>query len=313
MDADAQLLDIPNALLSFNPMQALTDEKLSVEPFQETLIIQDNFAIIKHEGPLTDRLPVKTNHYALVLCLQGSVTRTIGSFQFSVTSDTLHLATPKLLNSYQHASQDLQLFVVLFKRDFLDDSLTRSSLLDNWLDGNPGHAPIVTLSNTSRDRVYDLFQKLDQEYHTNENHHVTMLKLQLMELLLESNRACKGCPATVHAHLGRLQQLVKNFRSLVDEHFLTHRTVKEYADLLFVTAKHLSEAVKQETGLTPLHFIHQRQFQEASYLLSSSDLSIKEIADQLGFDTSSHFSRFFKHFSGYTPTAYQQVQGVISF
>jgi len=70
--------------------------------------------------------------------------------------------------------------------------------------------------------------------------------------------------------------------------------------------------VKEYTGMTALDLIHRRLFQEARHWLSMPGLSVKEIADKLNFDTSSHFSRFFKHIAGYSPTEFQRMYGVLA-
>jgi AraC-like DNA-binding protein len=45
---------------------------------------------------------------------------------------------------------------------------------------------------------------------------------------------------------------------------------------------------------------------EAQYLLRYSGYSIKEIAAELGFDTTSHFARFFRQSTGTTPISYRR-------
>ena len=74
-----------------------------------------------------------------------------------------------------------------------------------------------------------------------------------------------------------------------------------------VSAKHLSEIVKSATGLTALHYIHERVIQEAEYLLVYTLLSIKEIAFTLQFDDPSHFSRFFKKHKQLSPIEFRKL------
>ena len=84
-------------------------------------------------------------------------------------------------------------------------------------------------------------------------------------------------------------------------------SVQQYAEMMHVSAKHLSEQVKQETGENALMIIHKRLFLEAQYLLGMGQFSVKEVAEQLNFDTSRHFSRFFKHFAGVNPSEYNRA------
>ncbi|GAA4330180.1 helix-turn-helix transcriptional regulator [Mucilaginibacter gynuensis] len=271
---------------------------------------QQNFTILQHDGSATDEIPNRPDHYAMVLNLRGSVTRTVGHFRFKADTHSIHMVTPQSLNAYHDATDDLQLYIVLFKKDFLEDGLIRDGMLDNLLDVNPEHPPMCSLSGINLTNIHSLFKKLDHEYNSNQAYHGQMLRLLLIELLYEANRS-GNCPEKKVSHPNRQQQLVNRFKKLIDEHFMTLRTVQEYADLLFVTAKHLSEVIKHETGLTPLHLIHNRVYKEATYWLCASELSVKQVADKLNFDTSSHFSRFFKHYSGHNPTDFQRIQCAI--
>lgn len=273
------------------------------------LTVHHNFDIHQHRGAGFSSLSNKTDHYAMILCLSGTSNGTIDHFKFQVTPGSIHLVVPHSANTYTDISDDLHLFIVRFKMDFLEDSFFRSGMLNNLLDVCKDHAPICTLGNTAQVTIEQLFKKLEHEFLSNQVFHNQMLRLMLMELLYEVNRSSTGdrqVKETVQPN--RSRQLVNQFKKLIAENYLSLRSVHEYADLLFVSAKHLSEVIKQETGLAPLHHIHNQVYKEAAYWLCNSSLSVKEIAEKLNFDTSSHFSRFFKNYSGHNPTDFQKIQ-----
>ena len=85
-------------------------------------------------------------------------------------------------------------------------------------------------------------------------------------------------------------------------------SVAEFATRLFVTPKYLSMSVKQTTGKTALVWIHEAVAKEAERLLTHSDFSIKEIADQLKFPNASFFGKFVKAHLGDTPANIQNKQ-----
>ncbi|SFT21891.1 helix-turn-helix domain-containing protein [Mucilaginibacter polytrichastri] len=309
MEQFAKTLDISTTIRHFTS----ADQHPQNHPqFKDELVAEENFAIIRHTGNMVAQLPFKADHYALVLCLAGSAVRTINQFRFEVTANTLHLTTPHSLNAWHQATEDLDLYIVLFKKEFLADGLMQEAVVNNLLDHDADKAPVCLLAEHNKVTIYSLLQKLDQEFHSQQPFHRQMLRLLFFELLFECNRAVgREQPAVSITHPNRTQQLVNHYKKLVEAHFMQLRTVQEYADLLFVTAKHLSEVVKHETGLTPLQLIHNRIYQEAKYWLCASELSVKEIADKLNFDTSSHFSRFFKHFAGCNPTEFQRIKCAI--
>ena len=96
----------------------------------------------------------------------------------------------------------------------------------------------------------------------------------------------------------RETELVKHFMELLDKNFKERKMVSEYASQLLVTPNYLNRIVKKITGFSAGHHIRQRIVLEAKRMGRYSDAGMKEIAYDLGFLDSAHFSRFFKTFGG---------------
>jgi AraC family transcriptional activator of pobA len=94
----------------------------------------------------------------------------------------------------------------------------------------------------------------------------------------------------------RETELVKSFMELLDKNFKEKKMVAEYAAQLLVTPNYLNRIVKKITGFSAGHQIRQRVVLEAKRMGRYSDAGMKEIAYNLGFLDSAHFSRFFKTF-----------------
>lgn len=101
------------------------------------------------------------------------------------------------------------------------------------------------------------------------------------------------------------QALLKRFRAEIDSNYLQLHEVSEYADLLNISAGHLSEVIKQQSGKPAIKHIHDRLVMEAKRLLVHTETSSKEIAFELGFTDTSYFNRFFKREAGLTPGEYR--------
>lgn len=99
--------------------------------------------------------------------------------------------------------------------------------------------------------------------------------------------------------------LLRNFQAKVNEHFRELREVGDYASLLHISAGHLSEVIKLQSGKPAIKHIHERMILEARRLLVHTASSLKEIAFDLGFADASYFNRFFKRETGATPADYR--------
>jgi AraC family transcriptional activator of pobA len=292
-----------------------SDRKLTVVRNNEVAALQppnswqeENFKIFRHLGSNVADLVIQKGYRALVLCLNGTCNESVNQFRVHITANTMHLVTPQSNTVFTDASEDLELFLILYKEEFIKDSLIREAMIENLLEPEFGQPTLCDLEEDNMGLILGLFEKIEKEYQTQQAHHSQMIHLFFIELMLEASRTNTKCSERTLRHASRPKTLINQFKKLIEVHFLELRTVQQYADLLFVTPKHLSEVVKHGTGLTPLYLIHNRTFQEAGYWLCASELTIKEIAEKLNFDTSSHFSRFFKQYSGYNPTDYQRIQ-----
>jgi len=133
-----------------------------------------------------------------------------------------------------------------------------------------------------------------------------MLKGMLASLLYN----CKSMHErhkTTESQLSRGQVLTQQFEQLVNKLYLDSKTVGDYAEHLNVTPNYLTTMVKEITGKTAKEVIQNRIFIESKNMLASSSLDIAEIAYQLNFQEPTHFTRFFKKFSGTTPYKFRQA------
>ena len=104
----------------------------------------------------------------------------------------------------------------------------------------------------------------------------------------------------------RAVQLSRAFKSLLRKNVRTIKSPKLYADHLHVSYAYLKECVKSTTGFSISYWIQQEILIEAQRLLFYSQLSIKEIASELGYEDFSYFSRLFQKLSGETPTQFRK-------
>lgn len=116
-----------------------------------------------------------------------------------------------------------------------------------------------------------------------------------------------------HKYLTRQAEITELFLKVLNAHiddFMAGRVeemfhIKDIAGIMCLHPVHVSNVVKLNTGLAPCHFFEQRIFKEAKLLLAKQELSINEIAIRLTYDPS-NFTKFFKEFSGITPSAYRK-------
>lgn len=92
----------------------------------------------------------------------------------------------------------------------------------------------------------------------------------------------------------------------IEQHFRAEIELEEIAKQLFVSTAHMIRTFKKQTGITPHQYIIKHRLLSAEQLLKFSDLSVEEIASQVGFSSSSLFISNFRKQYGITPRVYRQ-------
>jgi AraC family transcriptional activator of pobA len=94
------------------------------------------------------------------------------------------------------------------------------------------------------------------------------------------------------------------FNTLLEEKFQTEHSVSYYSRKMGISARKLCEINRLHTGKYVSEVIMERVITEAKRMILVTDLSLKEIAFQLGFDAQSYFTKVFKKHTGITPTKF---------
>lgn len=112
----------------------------------------------------------------------------------------------------------------------------------------------------------------------------------------------------VTKRVSQREKIVLGFLNLVAQNCRGQHGVKFYADRLYITPDYLNKVVRDSTGSAVKHFIEEAILAEAKNLLHTTELTIREISEELEFTHPGFFSTFFKKLAGVPPSAYRQAQ-----
>ena len=107
--------------------------------------------------------------------------------------------------------------------------------------------------------------------------------------------------------LGRLEDILEEYFNGVDLIKIGLPTVQYVSERLNVSPNYLRGLLKTLTGLNTQQHIHEKLIQKAKEKLSTTDLSVSEIAYELGFEHSQSFSKLFKTKTKLSPLEFRQL------
>lgn len=125
-----------------------------------------------------------------------------------------------------------------------------------------------------------------------------------IEMLADSYRAVMEQLIQQRKNKNRLD--IETVRQFIDRSFAAPISLESVAQQFFVSKEHLSRMFKQETGSTVLDYIIEKRMEEAQRLLRDPQVSIKYVAEAVGYSDLTYFYRLFKKVTGSTPANARQ-------
>ena len=166
------------------------------------------------------------------------------------------------------------------------------------------------LSDKEEAVIAEIFHNIEKEYQSNMDRFSQSLIINQLEyLLIQADRFYHRQFLTrkITNH-----QVLHKLESLLNDHFSTNKlietglpSVQSVADQLNISANYLSTLLKMLTGQSTQQFIHDKLIEKAKTQLSTTNLSVSEIAYSLGFEHSQSFSKLFKTKTNQTPLEFR--------
>ncbi|PWJ45017.1 AraC family transcriptional regulator [Sediminitomix flava] len=296
------LQTIENSLALYKHLHAPAPS-FGMDIFSEDFEAKD-VVILGNNGEGNKGIPIRCDHFVMVLCVSGESHRRINHHRFQIRPQTAHFILPGQIHSFSNTTDDFEIYILLFERSFLAQSKLIAPILDNLLQLDVDCTPSFELTKSEFEDWIHTYQQIAIETKTRDKYYQDILTTHISNLLWKVKRKTAS-KEHLNNRTNRQEELFTQFKQFIEKYYLEKRTVSEFAELLFISPKHLSETVKEVTNHTALYFIHERMLHEAEYLLVYSSLNIKEIADALRFENPTHFGRFFKKYKAVTPVQFR--------
>ncbi|HNZ68689.1 MAG: helix-turn-helix domain-containing protein [Prolixibacteraceae bacterium] len=168
------------------------------------------------------------------------------------------------------------------------------------------------LSEKERSTIVYCLTKIDHELQQSIDRHSKTLIANNIELLLNYclryyDRQFITRSMVNKDILVRFERLLDDYFQSEAPHLLGLPTVKYFANELHLSANYFGDLIKKETGMPAQDHIRLKLINLARQLIFDRTKTVSEIAYQLGFKHSQHFSRMFKAATGYTPIEFRTM------
>lgn len=244
--------------------------------------------------------PFKNYFYTIGLYYGEGARIRIGSTTYDLTRGSLLTIGPGM--SFQWLNTRFPLNDTLF---FYDDIFVNNfsrSFFYSLEFFCPDEKSVIQLSDNQFEEMHQLFQTLraltgKPEAVSGILYSILIIAQQYFWKLYRGNKK----------ELSGKENIVVKFRELISKKFAEHKDVAFYASSLNKSPKYLSEILVEHTGMSAKKWIEFHVMQEAKYLLSFLDMSVKEVAFRLGYTDTAHFSRAFRRYDAQLPSEFKNI------
>ena len=267
----------------------------------------DNFGneIVLLESPCYERwydFPFSSDSTICIIVNSGHMMCTVDTITHSIDSSGMMIVTQGHIVERIMFESDFKGKFIVMSQKMLDrlEIVSQFNLLQDI--ETKGFYPLDDESMQAVNNYFGMLQgiiRTANPYKANVIKHLTLAYLY-------------GLGAYIHPSLSekpknRLEEITNNFLDLVRDNCKEHRDIPFYADILRISPKHLSKAVRATTGEKAMQWIEKYTVINAKNLLRTSSLSIAQIADMLSFSNPSDFGKYFRKYAGCSPLAFRKL------
>lgn len=264
-------------------------------------------ASIETFGPV-----VHLDRNGFLYCTRGRIDLALNERVYEIRTGDIYIYPPFSHTYIHEISDDLQCVVGVADFDFVLPVISQVSNARNqvFILENP----CISLDGRQRVRIGELIaavrnREAEAGEYTAAAHGDTVYR-QLLSALGQavcyeimqayfSSRPIRPLPQE------RKDRIFQQFLISLHRNFRVHREVAFYAGQQCLTPRYFSTVVREKTGRSALRWITATVVAEAKKMLSDPALSVKEIADALGFPNQSFFGRYFRQYTGISPTEFR--------
>ncbi|TKG97018.1 AraC family transcriptional regulator [Puteibacter caeruleilacunae] len=282
-----------------------------MHPHFDIRSFEENMGTIVHQMPA-----FRHEFYFIALKLTGDGTHTPAHYTEFPEGESIFFNTPFQIQSW-NTKPNWTGYYVIISQDFISSSHLFDRLLDDYSFLKISEAAPFAVGKDDLPALLDIYKKIRTEFLSDNEDKFSFIEVYLLDLLnhikrlynkysnaQEVKEKLRSADLELLSQLNKLLEISFLPGSDIEAEARLHST-SYYANKLSVHPNHLNMIVKNITGRTALHLIHDYIITLAKTELIQTALSIKEIAYNLHFDSPSNFGAFFKKHTGITPLNYR--------
>jgi AraC family transcriptional regulator, transcriptional activator of pobA len=253
----------------------------------------------------------RTNYFSFVFVKNAVGSYTTDDQVFLTEPGTIYFTNPGHLKAFEHFRLE-ESYIITLSESFLKENV-HPDIFDEFPFLLAETVPPKTLKPEAFAEFETLYLQILKESRSGSGYKFKIIGSLFVVLLLKIKEYFWNGYNPIYEG-DRSSQIVKNFKQMLEKHYrdlaegkeTAQFQVQDYARVQNLHPGYLSSVIKSKTGKPIGTWIAEKTITEAKSLLKNSKSSISQIAYQLGFTESTHFSAFFKKHTGMPPVSFRK-------
>ena len=232
----------------------------------------------------------------------------VGTTKRNVSEHNLIFVSPNQEVSWNTNKKYLNAksYLLLFSPEILNNKYNNYSLFSSYPFFNRYTNSIFKVSETQIQFLVAQFEILEKEYRHLDGDSTTIFSSYLSIILIYLKRELKF-DKNLFVQKSRSNEIAYRFEQQVIFESVPKKTIKYYANTLHISPVYLAECIKKATNRTFKNIVDEYTVLKAKSLLKNEDVTIQYVADSLGFEERSSFTKYFKKHTNLTPKQFQRT------
>ncbi|WP_438444504.1 AraC family transcriptional regulator [Gorillibacterium sp. sgz5001074] len=259
--------------------------------------------------PLTHDYFVHHHNFSeLVLILEGSAIHVVEGKEYPIAAGHVFVVNEGVNHGYKHVDR-IKYVNVMFRTEQLPElpelmklaGFQAFFLIEPIYRSEQHYNAMLALGPSQMKRVHAALDEILEEFTGCHEGYRSMILMRFSALAITLSRYY----TENHTDSNKVYRLAEAF-TFLEENFLKPITLKQAADLAYLSPRHFVRTFSRSYKTTPMEYVLMRRLEHSCLLLRDPERSITDVAEQSGFRDANYFARQFRKAYGCSPTEYRR-------
>lgn len=252
--------------------------------------------------------------FELAYVVKGSAVQTLNGVTEPVSRGAYFIIDYGSRHDYREC-KELKLINCLFFPDLIDAALVDCRSFDElmrvcmirYYKQYLGLTPVNRIFYDEDGKVLHLLEEMREEYESKNIGYQEIFRGKLLEILILTMRKVVQQHTAVSMETFTGSSVIQDAVCFLEANYADKAVLGTFCEKYHYSLQYISRRFRQETNLTALSYLQKVRIEKSCALLAGSDLSVREIARQVGYEDIKYFYRIFHRMVKMTPGEYRKT------